>query len=224
MARPRAGAAARLAAGRRGGGVNAGGRTGANDAADGRAQVYAGANLYCELHQFHNTYGPASVLIERACEQHVPHHRAAWRSGRRTPGPAIALPVAGTMAQAHGTGQRKARRPGRLGAGRGGGIRQPGAIRTRPAQPLRQRRHRGREGLARPGHRQPPAWRAAGRGRQLDEPAPGGTDGLYRQRTRHRPVPQARLRVEGELRDYAVRDGRHVNAYAMARLRDADPR
>ena len=30
--------------------------------------------------------------------------------------------------------------------------------------------------------------------------------------------------VEGELRDYAVRDGRHVNAYAMARLRDADPR
>ena len=33
----------------------------------------AGANLYCELHQFpQHLHGPASVLIERACEQHVP--------------------------------------------------------------------------------------------------------------------------------------------------------
>ena len=94
----------------------------------------------------------------------------------------------------------------------------------RPAQPLRQRRHRGREGLARPGHRQllggalldvADNWMNLRRVELMvytdNEPAIA----LYRKHG---------FEVEGELRDYAVRDGRHVNAYAMARLRDADPR
>ena len=128
------------------------------------------------------------------------------------------------MAQAHGTGQRKARRPGRLGAGRGGGIRQPGAIeRVR-------RSHCGSVGIA-----VAKGWHGQGIGSRLLGALLDVADNWMNLRrvelmvyTDNEPAialyRKHGFEVEGELRDYAVRDGRHVNAYAMARLRDADLR
>ena len=127
------------------------------------------------------------------------------------------------MAQAHGTGQRKARRPGRLGAGRGGGIRQPGAFeRVR-------RSHCGSVGIA-----VAKGWHGQGIGSLLGALLDVADNWMNLRRvelmvyTDNEPAialyRKHGFEVEGELRDYAVRDGRHVNAYAMARLRDADPR
>ena len=124
--------------------MNAGGRTGANDAADGRAQVCRWRESTANFINFHNTPWPPSVLIERACEQHVPG--TALHGDPDVARQVLQLPYPSLERWRKRMEQDSERRVG-LVASVQGEVAGYASLehRTRPAQPLRQRRHRGRE-------------------------------------------------------------------------------
>ena len=217
---PRAGAAARLAAGRRGGGVNAGGRTGANDAADGRAQVCRWRESILRTSSISTTPPWPRLRPDRTRLRTTRPGITALHGDPDVARQVLQLPYPSLERWRKRMEQDSERRVGLVASVQG---EVAGYASLEQFERVR-RSHCGSVGIA-----VAKGWHGQGIGSRLLGALLDVADNWMNLRrvelmvyTDNEPAialyRKHGFEVEGELRDYAVRDGRHVNAYAMARV------